>query len=596
MFTLHLRQPRPWILLLSALPLLPLRADTTYPPEGWVERPDPIADPHAKKGGTLRFSAFQAPKSLNYYVDSNTYTYQVFSMMFETLLTIDPITTEFAPYLAKRWTVSDDLLTYTYELDPDAKWSDGEPVTAEDVKWTFDQVMDPKNATGASKVTLGVFESPEIIDTRTVRFHAKQRHWRNLLSSSGFEILPKHVFKDQDFNRLDFADRPVVSGPYRIAETKEQIEVRMGRRPDWWAANRPSTRGTMNFDTVIFRYFTAQENAFEALKKGYVDVYAIYTARLWANETTGEKFDKNWIVKQRVHNAEPIGFQGFAMNMRRPPFNDIRVRKALAHLVDRETMNRTMMFNAYFLHSSYCEDLYDSQHTCTNATYAFNIERAKALLAEAGYKPNPQTGILEKDGQPLSFRFLTRDSSSEKFLALCNHAFKQVGITMQIDRKDFAAWMRDMDEYNFDITWASWSSVIFRDLEPMWSSKEADRPSGNNITGFKDERVDALIERMKTTLSVTERNKLIREADAIIASQVPYVLLWYINATRLLYWDTFGMPKTVLSKFGDERSLIAYWWYDPDSAAELKDAMRNGTILPHRDQEVYFDRCFTPQP
>ena len=590
------RIPKRWMVLHLAIPLFALFADTTYPPEGWVDQPNPLADPYAKKGGTLRFSAFQAPKSLNYYVDSNTYTYQVFGMMFEPLLGIDPVTTEFIPCLACRWTVSDDLLTYTFELDPEAKWSDGQPVTAEDVKWTFDQVMDPMNATGASKVTLGVFESPEIVNPRTVRFHAKRRHWRNLISSSGFEILPKHAFKDQNFNRLDFTSNLVVSGPYILSETKEQIEVRMSRRPDWWAIDRPSSKGTMNFDTVIFRYFTAPENAFEAFKKRYVDVYAVYTARLWANETTGEKFDKNWVVKQRVHNAEPVGFQGFAMNMRRPPFNDIRVRKAFAHLVDRETMNRTMMFSSYFLHRSYCEDLYDQQHPCTNTLYAFNIDRAKALLAEAGYKPNPQTGILEKDGVPFSFRFLTRDGSSEKFLALCNQAFKQVGISMQIDRKDFAAWMRDMDEYNFDVTWASWSSVIFRDLEPMWSSKEADRPSGNNITGFKDERVDALIEQMKTTLSVTERNELIRQADAIISSQVPYVLLWYIDATRLLYWDTFGMPKTVLSKFGDERSLISYWWYDPDSAAELKEAIRNGTILPRKEQEIYFDRCFNVSP
>lgn len=567
-------------------------ADQIFPEPGWVEQPDAIASPYARKGGVLRFAAFRPPKSLNAYLDSNTYTRQVFDMMYETLLAIDSVTAEFSPNLASRWTISDDKLTFTFEIDPRAKWSDGVPVTAADVEWTYNAVMDPKNATGATKVILGVFEPPTVLNERTIRFKAKECHWRNLLALGDFEILPKHAFEKQEFSKLNLTDTPVVSGPYVLTKVKEQIEIQMDRRPDWWAVDRPANRGTMNFDKVIFRYYTDNENAFEAFKKGQVDVYAVYTARLWANETHGEKFDKNWAVKQRVHNYEPIGFQGFAMNMRRPPFDDLRVRQAFAHLVDRETMNRTMMFNAYFLHRSYCEDLYNDKHPCKNAFYEFNIDKAKALLQEAGYRPNPQTGLLEKNGVPLKFRFLTRDSSSEKFLALCNHAFKQVGIQMEIDRKDFAAWMRDIDEYNFDMTWASWSSQIFRDPEPMWSSLEADRPSGNNITGFKDPVVDELIKKQKTIFNTAERNEIMRKIDERIAAQVPYVLLWNSGATRLLYWDTFGMPDCILSKFNDERSLIGYWWYDPDSAAELKAAMKSGAVLPHRDVEVYFDEVF----
>jgi microcin C transport system substrate-binding protein len=141
---------------------------------------------------------------------------------------------------------------------------------------------------------------------------------------------------------------------------------------------------------------------------------------------------------------------------------------------------------------------------------------------------------------------------------------------------------------------ASWSQVIFRDPEDMWHSREADRPSSNNITGFKDPQVDALIERQKTIYDVAERNAICREIDAHIAAAVPYVLLWNINAVRLLYWDRFGMPDTVLSKFGDERSLLGYWWYDPDSAAELKAAMASGDLLPHRPVPVDFDAAVTP--
>jgi microcin C transport system substrate-binding protein len=569
------------------------RSDDVYPKPEWRDTPDPLASPYAEPGGMIRFAAFQPPKSLNAYIDNNTYTRQVFGMMYESLLGVDSLTTEFVPYLAKRWTISDDKLTYTFELDEAAAWSDGRPVTAEDVKWTFDQVMDPRHATGPSKVMLGVFESPQILGPRTVRFRAKESHWRNLSALGLFEILPRHAFEGQDFNRLDL-DHPVVSGPYVLSAVKEQIEIRLRRRRDWWAGSKPSTRNTMNFDTVVFRYFSSNENAFEAFKKGLVDVYAVYTARIWANETIGEKFDKNWIVKRRVKNHDPIGFQGFAMNMRRPPFDDLRVRKAMAHLVDRETMIRTMMFGAYFLHRSYFEDLYDADHPCTNEEFPFDIARAKALLREAGYTANPQTGILEKQGRPLAFRFLTRDGGSDKFLALCSAAFREVGISMTIERKDFASWMRDMDAFNFDMTWAAWGGSIFRDPESMWLSSEADRPSGNNITGFKDPQVDALIERQKTLFSITERNAICREIDKRIAAAVPYVLLWNIDATRLLHWDTFGMPDTVLSKYGDERSLLGYWWYDPDSASELRAAMAAGDVLPQRSVLVDFATVFNP--
>ncbi|HRR34223.1 MAG TPA: extracellular solute-binding protein [Kiritimatiellia bacterium] len=567
--------------------------DDVYPEPDWRDLPDPLASPHAVPGGMIRFAAFQPPKSLNAYIDNNTYTRQVFGMMYETLLGVDPLTTEFVPYLAKRWTISDDKLTYTFELDETAMWSDGRPVTAEDVKWTFDQVMDPRHATGASKVMLGVFDSPEILGPRTVRFRAKESHWRNLSALGLFEILPKHAFGGQDFNRLDL-DSPVVSGPYVLSAVKEQIEIRLQRRRDWWAGSKPSMRNTMNFDTIVFRYFSSNENAFEAFKKGLVDVYAVYTARIWANETIGEKFDKNWIVKRRVKNHDPIGFQGFAMNMRRPPFDDLRVRKAMAHLVDRETMIRTMMFGAYFLHRSYVEDLYDADHPCANEMFSFDIARAKELLREAGYTANPQAGILEKQGKPLAFRFLTRDGGTDKFLALCSAAFREVGVSMTIERKDFASWMRDMDAFNFDMTWAAWGGSLFRDPESMWLSSEADRPSGNNITGFKDPQVDALIERQKTLFSITERNAICREIDKRIAAAVPYVLLWNTDATRLLHWDTFGMPDTVLSKYGDERSLLGYWWYDADSASELRAAMATGDVLPQRPVLVDFDTVFTP--
>jgi microcin C transport system substrate-binding protein len=139
------------------------------------------------------------------------------------------------------------------------------------------------------------------------------------------------------------------------------------------------------------------------------------------------------------------------------------------------------------------------------------------------------------------------------------------------------------------MTWAAWSSGIFKDPEGMWSSKEADRKGGNNITGFKDDKVDELIEKQKGIFDIKKRNKIYREIDKIIYNAFPYVLLWNIDYTRLLYWNKFGTPATVLSKYGKESSAHWYWWLDEDSEADLHDAMMNNSMLPRKKLSIYFD-------
>ena len=250
------------------------------------------------------------------------------------------------------------------------------------------------------------------------------------------------------------------------------------------------------------------------------------------------------------------------------------------------------MYNQYFLHRSYYEDLYDKNNPCPNPLIKMDKTKARDLLKQAGWIVNPQTGFLEKNGQKFSFKFLTRNSSSEKFLAIYAEDLKDAGIELVIDKKDWAAWARDMDEFNFQMAWAAWGSGIFKDPEGMWSSKEADRKSGNNITGFKNKKVDELIKSQKSIFDINKRNKILREIDQIVYNATPYVLLWNINFTRLLYWNKFGTPDTVLSKYGDERSAYWYWWLDQDSEADLLDALENKFALPPKASSIYFDQIF----
>ena len=575
---------------MNLISALLVAAVTWYPAENWKDTPDPVASVHARKGGFIRFNGSQPPKSFNYYIDCNTYTRMMFSLMYETLITTDSQTLDFAPALARRWSVSEDGKEFTFVLDERAKWSDGEPVTAEDVKWTFEQVMNPKSDSGQFRAIFEPFETPEVLDVRTVRFRLKPgtaKDWRDLSKCGDLYVMPKHYFEGQDFNKLDLLGAPV-SGPYRIAKVEERVRTEYARVPQWWRADFPSCRNTCNFDRIIIRYYMSNENAFEALKKDMIDAYPVYTARIMAYETLGEKFQRNWIVKRRVKNHYPIGYQGFAMNLRHWPFDDLRVRKAMAKLIDREMMNRTLMSNEYFLLKSFYSDLYDEAHPCPNELHLYDFEGAEALLKEAGFEKDAE-GKLCQNGRPFAFTFLSRSAGEDKFLAPFRQNLVKLGIDMKINRCDFANWMKQIDAFNFDMTWSSMAGAIFKMPEISWLGSEADRPQSANYTGFKDARVDALIAAEKSMQTMAERNAAYREIDAIIAAQCPYAFLWNVAETRLLYWNRFGMPDAVLAKYSNEESILTYWWYDADRDDELKASMDKGTCLPSVPLRVSYD-------
>lgn len=580
-------------LLCLALAMLTatLQAEQTFPKPGWQDAPNPLASSNAAIGGELCTYSGEYPKSFNYYLNQNTFSADLFGALYDTLLTQHPISLDYEPGLAEAIVMSDDMRTFIVRLDPKARWSDNTQVTANDVKWTFDTVLHPANLTGPHKIFLSRFESPVVTDERQVKFTAKEVHWQNLDTLAGLQILPKHAFEKMDFNKINF-EFPVVSGLYSINEIKEGLFVTLARRDDWWNRNARRVQHTGNFKTLKYRFFAERENAFDAFKKGDIDLFPVYTAHVWVSQTGGERFDQRWIVKQKIFNHNPIGFQGFAMNMRRPLFSNVRVRRALSHLLDRTRMNETLMYNQYFLHRSYFEDLYSKALPCPNPLVEFNKNQARKLLAEAGWKANPKTQILEKDGQPFRFKFLTHETSTDKFLVIYKEALKDAGIELLIDKKDGAAWAKDMDEFNFDMTWAAWSSGVRKDPEPMWFSAEADRPCGQNLSGFKSKKADELIVQQRSIFDVNKRHAICRDIDRILADETPYILLWNIDTTRLLYWNKFSMPPTVLGKYSDERAAANLWWFDEDSSAELADAMKNNQPLPARPAEVRFDDVY----
>lgn len=639
---------------LVCMPFLLLAALTAraerFPGPHWVERPDPYASPYAEVGGTLVYAGTSAPQSFNAYMDNNTFSHMIFGMMYLTLLGTDSVTDELAPSLAREWEVSEDKLTFTFFIDERAKWSDGTPVTAHDVKATIDAI---KNVycPNAFQVLLHNIESPVIIDDRTLSFKCKEVHWQNLLTLGGVYILPKKLIDDsmalvarelpktilanyrkeaaeaykkqfeegeaapkqplteediyqkkllaQAFKSINF-EFPIVGGPYRIGEHKEGRYIVLERRADWWIFDTPSGKGLYNFEKIRIPFFLDRNNAFESFKKGDIDVIAIYSARQWAIDSMGKDFDKNWIVKQNIHNLNPCGFQGLVMNMRKKPYDDIRVRKAIAHLYDKRRMVNDLMFGAYDLHRSFFEDIYDDPAYINDkpALLDYDPHKAFELLTEAGFRINKETGKMEYPVEdpvtkqvtmkPFVVNILTNDKGAETYLAVFNNSLARLGITMAIKRVDFGEWMNIAGNYDFETTMCAFAGGLQRDPEPMWHSRHMSRKQGVNRAGYSNPEVDALIDSQKAEFSLAKRNKILREIDKKVCADVPYALAWYIRSTRMLYWNKFGTPDNVLGKRGDELSIPAYWWYDKDSARELEYAMKHDLPVAGREAESHY--------
>ena len=544
---------------------------------------DPIASKDARPCGTITLWGSAMPKSFNMWEDYNSFSAELMGMMFEPLVSLHSTEDREVGILADSWSVSEDGKTFTFHVDSRAKWSDGKPVTAEDVQYYYDVIMDEKNLTPIFKVGLSRFDRPEVVDSLTVKMTAKESHWGNFWEAAGMLAFPKHVWAGKDFNQIRY-EFPVVSGPYKIKTFREDRYVELQRRADWWGFHKNWNRGKYNFEKIRYRFMNDQTKALEAFKKQDFNAYAIYTSSIWMKQTDFDAVKKGWAVKQRIFNKEPIGFQGMAINLRKPQFQDVRVRRALSMLLNREAMNEKYMFGQYFLLNSYYPDLWEGNKNPTAPLYKFNPDSARALFAEAGYKVNGQ-GVLEKDGKAFAINFITSQEDL-RHLTLFQEDLKKVGVVATIEQMSQSTLRKRLDDADFDLYWVNWGAGRLRDPEASWHSATALQKGTNNLAGVQDKVVDSLIDLQKTEFDLAKRNEILKALDNRLAEIVPYVLMWQCDHHRILYWNRYGMPEKVLDHFNREDAIPVYWWLDPEKSAALDRAMKSGESLPIPEYDV----------
>ncbi len=548
---------------------------------------DPIAVSIAKKGGVFTTWGGPYPKSLNYWLDSWHISGEIMGLLYQPLISMHSTANRPVGALAKTWNQAADKKTFTFSIHPKARWSDGKKVSAQDVQFYYDTIMNPKHRTTPSRVILSRFERPEIVNTNTVRIKAKTKHWKAFWDAGFFFAFPKHAWEGKDFNRINFQFR-VVNGPYHLAKLKRNRFALLKRRKDWWGRVLKYNQGKYNFDYIRYRFMEDRTTALEAFKKGDFDVYPIYTSSLWVQQTNFSSVQKNWVIRQEVYNKEPKSFQGFAVNLRRSKFQDIRIRKALCHLFNRKLMNEKLMFNQYFLLNSYFPDLYPNNTNPNVSLCDYNPQKAHKLLDQAGWEIG-KNGLRHHKDKKETFGVVFLTSMADlRHTNIYVEDLKKAGIDARIEQLSHATVTERIDNFKYDLFWTNTSGSRLRDPEASFGSQYADQIATANITGLKDQQVDSLLAKLKFEANIERRNLLLRKLDLRLSTLAPYILMWQADKSRLLYWHRFGTPKTILDKYSRENSIIVYWWVDPQKDKVLQEARKTGKPLKSQPAKVYY--------
>ena len=553
--------------------------------------------PGAEKGGEITLYGLGTFDSLNPYLLKGLSAEGLGTLVFESLLE-KSLDEPFSMYglIADDFYLAEDGLSVTFHINPAARFSNGKPITAEDVKFSFDTLMS-KAAHPQFRVYYGDVESADVIDRLTVRFHFKSRNRELHMIVGEIPIFSREWLGSEPFDEVDDVP-PISSGPYLVDGYERGRYIRYRRNPDYWAKALPVRRGMYNFDTVTYKYYKDSTIALEAFKAGEFDFFFENYSKRWARSHVGPKYDSGEILKTELAHSNNAGMQGFAINLRREKFKDVRVRKALGLAFDFEWSNNQLFYNQYERCDSYFsnselaatglprgrelevlneyreqipasvfeEEWYPST-TNTEITLRDNLKKARDLLAEAGW--TVQDGVLKNaQGEAFVIDVLLVQKGFDRIFAPYAHNLKKLGIDMNYRTVDDSLYKRRMDKFEFDMVVTSFPQSVSpgNELMNMFHSQAAEMEGSRNLPGISDPVVDALIEKI---INAENRDELIISAhalDRVLLHGEYLVPNWYIDTHRIAYRDKFNMPETLPLYFEPLSWLLKTW-----SAREISE-------------------------
>lgn len=557
------------------------------------------ANPAAPKGGEMRLAAAGTFDSLNPYIIKGV-SAPGLGMLFQTLMSAsdDEVFSRYGQ-IAESVEMPDDRSFVIFNLRPKARWHDGKPVTAEDVAWTFRTLLDKGHPFYRSYY--GHVKAVKVESPTRVRFDFDMAGNRELpLIISEMPVLPRHFWEGKDFGATTL-DKPLGSGPYRIKSVDTGKRIVYERVPDWWAADLPVNKGLYNFDTISYDLFRDETVLLQALFSGVYDFRQENIAKSWATAYDQRPVREGLIKKEEIKHSLPAGMQGFAFNTRRAIFKDPKVREALNLAFDFEWSNKQFAYGAYKRTRSYFEnsDLsstglpegreleiltaykgkipdsifttpYAPPKTDGSGNLRENLSKARTLLKEAGWAVG-KSGLLEKDGVPFKFEFLSHSETFERWISPFLANLKKLGIEGSFRVVDAAQYQKRMDSFDFDMT----NGLFPQSLSPgneqrdFWGADKADVNGSRNIIGIKDPVVDALIAGLVAAPTREDLAAHAKALDRVLLSGHYVIPNWHTDHYRVAYWDKFGRPE-VTAPYG--LGVPETWWQDAEKAAKISHA------------------------
>ena len=577
-----------------------LWGDMKYPP-GFAHFD--YVNPDAPKGGEIRLVGNSRASTFDKYnpftIRGNAPTYLT-ELLFDTLLT-SSLDEEGAGYglLAEDVTVAPDGLSATFRLRPEARFHNGDPVLALDVKHTFDTLISPQALPGY-RTTLVDVVGVDVLGDRVVRFRFKRPNRELPLVVGSLPVFSRQWGQGKPFNEV-VMEPPIASGPYRIGPVKFGKDITYVRNPNYWARNLSVKRGTGNFDRVTVKIYRDNTARLEALKAGEFDLMAFYSAGDWARRVNGRRFDSGELVKGEFQHRLPTGFQSHVLNTRRPWLQDRRVREALGLAMDYEWMNRTLFYNSYqrvkglFGNTScaatgtpssgemvllepwrskipdatfgpaYEPPRTDRPRDPTVGGLRENLRRAQALLREAGW--TVQNGVLRNaQGQAMVLEYLDSKEAGMRTMSQWLQGLKKLGIELRFRPVDFALYQQRLQKFDFDITGINFPGTANpgQEYADLFGSKAADTEDSGNLAGMKSPAVDAILDRMVSAKAKPEYLAACRALERVITHSHVFIPQWFSGTHRMAYnAHRLQKPHVTPPYFRGEAWAVNTWWAKP---------------------------------
>jgi microcin C transport system substrate-binding protein len=563
-------------------------------------------NPDAPKGGTL---VLANPNRLTSFDKFNPFTMRGnaapgIGMLFESLTTNswDEMASAYG-LLADDIQIAPDRLSTTFHLNPRAHFSNGDPVTAADVKYSFDTLKSTQAAPQFAAYFADIVRAV-VVDAATIRFEFRQPNRELPLIAGAMPVFSHKWGLKPDGTRLPFDqlafEKPIGSGPYVIESYDGGHTITYRRDPSYWGASLPVRVGTDNFDRITYKLYADSVARLEAFKAGEYDALVEYIARNWARRDVGKRFDDGELVKREFRQHNGAGMQGFLMNLRRPLFQDLRVRKALDLAFDFEWLNSRLFFSAYARLQSYFADsslqargmptagelallnplraqldpavfgpMPVQPDTDPPGTLRTNLLEARALLADAGW--TYRDGALRNaKGQPFEFEVLEDSgggAAMEPVVAAYARNLAKLGIKVDFRMVDYALIQKRYDAFDFDVTTLRYPGVQVPGVEQVsrFGSKAADQQGSDNMLGLKSPAVDAILNALVHAQTREQLVDATHALDRVLMNGYYVVPHWFSTTHRVAYKRTLRFPVTLPLYYSAEEWIVSTWWLAPEA-------------------------------